>query len=132
MKNNINLIFNIISQTIYDKKGINILGLDVRDVSTITDYVIIAEGNVDRHVEAIGKAVIDALEQIGETPACVEGLQIGDWVVIDYIEIMVHLFMPGLRDKYQLEKLWKKGRIIDLNIITTPLLSDGYAKFSRK
>lgn len=119
MKNNINLIFNLIAQTIYDKKGMNILGLDVRGVSSLTDYVLIAEGSVDRHVKSIGSAIIDALMEVGETPAYVEGLQTGDWVVIDYIEIMVHLFMPGLRDKYQLEQLWRKGHILDLNIITS-------------
>src|SRR5688572_21562037 len=61
-------ILNRIAQAIFDKKGMNILGLDVRGVSTLTDYVIIAEGNVDRHVVAIASAVIDVLKKEGYAP----------------------------------------------------------------
>jgi ribosome-associated protein len=98
-------ILNRIAQVIFDKKGMNILALDVRGVSSLTDFVIIAEGNVDRHVSAIADAVIVALKEEGYQPIHTEGLQSGDWVVIDFLDIMVHLFMPGLRDKYRLEDL---------------------------
>lgn len=104
------------AQTIFDKKGINILALDVRGVSTLTDYVLIAEGNVDRHVMALGKEVIGVLEKEGEKPLYVEGLQSGDWVVIDYLDYMIHIFMPGLRDKYRLEELFREGKVVDLKI----------------
>ncbi len=109
-------VLNKIAQTIYDKKGMNILALDLRKFSTITDYVLIAEGNVDRHVIAIAKAVMDELKKLQERPFHVEGIHTGDWVVLDYLDIMVHLFMPGLREKYHLEELWKEGEIIDLTI----------------
>ena len=109
-------VLNRIAQTIFDKKGMNILGLDVRGVSTLTDYVIIAEGNVDRHVLAIADAIFDALKEDGYRPIHMEGHQSGDWVVIDFLNIMVHLFMPGLREKYRLEDLWKDGQILDFNI----------------
>ena len=109
-------ILNRIAQVIFDKKGMNILGLDVRGVSSLTDYVIIAEGSVDRHVIAIANAVIDTLKKEGVKPIHVEGLQTGDWVVIDFLDMMVHLFMPGLREKYRLEELWREGQILDLNI----------------
>jgi ribosome-associated protein len=132
MKNDPRTVLNLIAQTIYDKKGMNILGLDLRGASTITDYAIIAEGNVDRHVIAIAKAVIDAAGQIGEKTDHIEGVQFGDWVVIDFLDIMVHLFMPGLRDKYQLEKLWKEGAILDLNIVVTPVESEGYVRIREK
>jgi ribosome-associated protein len=111
-------LLNTIAQVIFDKKGSNILALDLRGVSTITDYVVIAEGNVDRHVIAIANAVEQALAEMGVKPVHVEGLQVGDWVVLDYLQVMVHLFMPGMRDKYQLEKLWKEGAIVDLQIET--------------
>lgn len=118
MKNDSLVILNAIAQAIFDKKGVNILALDVRGISTITDFVIIAEGNVDRHVVAVAQNIEEDLKKIGERPIYMEGLQHGDWVVIDYLDVMVHLFMPGLREKYQLEKLWKDGKIVDLNIIT--------------
>lgn len=111
-------LLNKIAQVIYDKKGMNILGLDVRGVSSLTDFVIIAEGNVDRHVSAIAHAVIDTLKEEGIKPLHVEGIQEGDWVVIDFLDMMVHLFMPGLREKYRLEDLWKNGQILELHIDT--------------
>jgi len=109
-------ILNLIAQVIYDKKGINILGLDVNGLSNIADFIIIAEGNVDRHVTAIARAVIEELREQGITPIHTEGLQSGDWVVLDYAGIMVHLFMPGYRERYSLEKLWSESKIVDLEI----------------
>lgn len=117
MKNDPLVLLNTIAQAIFDKKGVNILALDMRGFSTITDFVVIAEGNVDRHVIAIAQAVEEASEEIGEKPIHVEGLQSGDWAVLDYLNVMVHIFMPGLRDKYQLEHLWKEASIVDLNIV---------------
>jgi len=111
-----NLYLNAIAQTIFDKKGFNILALDIQDCSNLTDYVLIAEGNLEKHVTAIAQAVIDQLQKMGLKAERVEGLREGDWVVIDYVHIMVHLFKPGLRDKYQLEALWHKGQIVDLQI----------------
>ncbi len=107
---------NAIAQVIYDKKGFNIMALDVRGLSNITDFLLIAEGNVDRHVTSIGRAIIDELEKKGEEPVHAEGLKTGDWVVIDYGDIMVHLFSPNLRERYSLERLWDESKIVDLDI----------------
>lgn len=107
---------NLIAQTIFDRKGFNILALDVKEISSLTDYIVIAEGSVDRHVRAIAHAIIEQLEQSGLNPARVEGIGEGDWIVIDYVHIMVHLFKPGLRDRYQLEQLLREGKIVDLQI----------------
>jgi ribosome-associated protein len=109
-------MLNTIAQVIYDKKGFNILALDVKGVSSISDYIVIAEGNVDRHVAAIGKAIEDELREKGIKPVHVEGFKTGDWVVLDYSDVMVHLFMPGLREKYSLERLWNESKIVDLEI----------------
>jgi ribosome-associated protein len=109
---------NRIAQIIYDKKGVNILALDVRPVSQLTDYVLIAEGAVDKHVVAIAQTILTELKGKGQS-VLVEGLAHGDWVVLVLPHIMVHLFMPGMRDKYSLEELWKDGDIVDLNILTS-------------
>lgn len=106
-----------IAQIIYDKKGFNILALDVKEISSLTEYYLIAEGNVHRHVAALAKALIDDQEGQGFSPYHVEGLQTADWVVIDYGYIIVHIFDPELREKYALEELWRKAKLIDLNII---------------
>lgn len=107
---------NKIAQIIFDKKGSNILALDLRRVSSFADFVILAEGNVDKHVSAIARAIVEELKKIGLNPSYIEGLQQGDWAVLDYLDVMVHIFEPGLREKYRLEDLWKEGSIIDVKI----------------
>lgn len=108
-------VLNIIAQTVFNKKGFNILALDVRGISTLTDYFLIAEGNVDKHVIALAKEVIQRLKKEGDSPTHVEGLDQGDWIVVDYLEIVIHLFKPGLREKYRLEELWRDGKVVDLD-----------------
>ena len=107
---------DIIAQTIFDKKGFNILALDVREISTLTDYYVIAEGNVGRHVTAIAKAVIERLKNEGERTIHAEGLELGDWVVLDFTTVVVHLFQPGMRERYRLEELWQDAEVVDLGI----------------
>jgi ribosome-associated protein len=107
---------NAIAQVIYDKKGFNILALDVRGLSNITDFLLIAEGNVDRHISSIGRAIMDELAERGEEPVHVEGLKTGDWAVLDFVNITVHIFSPGLRERYSLERLWNESKIVDLDI----------------
>lgn len=110
---------NRIAQVIYDKKGFNILVLDVHEICTMTDYFIIAEGTVDRHVRAISQAIVDDFAGQGIGPLHIEGQQEGEWVVIDYGELVIHLFIPDLREKYALEELWREGRIVDVKIDTS-------------
>lgn len=106
-----------ISQVICDKKGFNILALEVGHFSSVTDYLIIAEGNVERHVMAIAQTIVSELrDQYGIRPHHVEGLHSGEWVLIDYSDILIHLFMPGLREKFQLETLWSDAKIVELNL----------------
>lgn len=117
---------NSIAQAIYDKKGMNILALDVRGISSLADYVIIAEGNIDRHVKALSYTIKDILHETGINPLYVEGEQTGDWIVMDYSDIVVHLFVPEFREKYELEKLWQKAKIIDLNITRRAPKDEGW------
>ncbi len=116
MQKDVFFLLNKISQSIFDKKGNNILALDVRPCQLLSDYVIIAEGSVDKHVVAIAHAVQKAIEEEGWTVSFMQGMQTGDWVVLDYGEIVVHLFVPQVREKYQLERLWQKSEIVDVVI----------------
>lgn len=109
-------ILNTIAQVIYDKKGFNILALDVQGLSSITNFLLIAEGNVDRHVSSIARAIVDGLKEKGEKPVQAEGLATGDWVVLDYGEVMVHIFSPSMRERYSLERLWSESKIVDIDI----------------
>ena len=111
-------VVNALAQTIYDKKGFNIMAMDARGISTLTDYFIFAEGNVNKHVQGISRAVEETARKLGNKPIHIEGDNVGDWIVIDCWQIMVHLFAPGVRESYQLESLWGDGKIIDLDIKT--------------
>lgn len=102
------------AKALVDKKAFNILILDVRNVCTMTDYFMIAEGNVDRHVQGLYRAVAEAMEQVGREPLHVEGTREGEWIVMDYGTIILHLFIPELRDYYRLEQLWNEGEIVDM------------------
>ncbi len=104
-----------IAQTIFDKKGSNIIAIDVKGISSITDYILIADGNVDRHVVSLAKEIQNVMREKGEKPAHVEGMEHGDWVVLDYFRVVIHLFLPEMRQKYQLERLWPDGKVMDLD-----------------
>lgn len=116
-KNESLLLLDVISQAIFDKKGSNIIAIDVRGISTMTDYYLIAEGNVERHVKAIHNSVVDAMESKGQPALFIEGVRESDWIVIDFGSIVVHLFIPEMREKYALENLWKDGKIVDVEIV---------------
>lgn len=105
-----------IAQAIYDKKGFNILALDVRGFSTLTDYYVIAEGNIDRHVRALSQTIQNVLDESGQSVLHIDGQKASDWIVMDYGDIVVHLFVPDLREKYALEQLWQEAKIVDLHI----------------
>lgn len=105
-----------IAQAIYDKKGFNILAIDVREFSSLTEYYIIAEGNVDKHVIAIAREIVDKQEADGHRAYHIEGLTQANWVVIDFGHIIVHILEPEFREKYALETLWRKGHVVDLKI----------------
>jgi len=105
-------------QIIFDKNGFNILTLDVRSISTMTDFFIIAEGNVDKHVQAIAKAISQHLEEEGLGPYHLEGYQEGGWIVIDALDVVIHLFTGSERQFYALEELWSKADIVDVPIQT--------------
>ncbi len=117
MTEDVKYILHLVAQALFDKQGMNILALDVRGLSTLTDYMIIAEGHVDKHVVALADHVISTLEKtVHLSPLHVEGEAAGDWIVIDYLDVMVHIFMPGLREQYALEQLWPEAKIVDVPI----------------
>ena len=125
MKNEVLNVLTCAVQAIYDKKGMNSLVLDLHEICTMTDYFIIAEGTVDRHTRAISHAVLDELAKLGEKPVHVEGEREGDWIVLDYVNFIIHLFTPEFRERYALERLWHKGKIVDIKIKLAETLTLG-------
>lgn len=116
MKKEEQKLLHAIAQAIYDKKAKNVIALDVRGICTMTDFFLIAEGTVERHVNALSDIVIEAMDKQGYAPIHVDGQPGGDWVVIDFGTIVVHIFVPELRDKYRLEELWGAGDLVELDV----------------
>ena len=93
-----------------EKKALNVKLLEVRGISSLTDYLLLASGTSDRHVQAVAEEVRVGLKQKHTTaPLAVEGLDDGRWVLIDYGDVMVHVFQPEVRDFYDLEGLWSEA-----------------------
>lgn len=89
-----------------DRKGTDLVVLDLRGISNATDYFVIVSGTSDIHVRSIAEHIIEELKQQGVRPDHVEGLRAGRWVLIDYIDFVVHVFHPAAREFYMLERLW--------------------------
>ena len=87
-------------------KGKEIVVLDVRDMTGMTDYMIIASGTSNRHVKSMADSVVMELKKRGELPLGVEGESSGDWILVDLGGVIVHVQMPETRAFYDLEKLW--------------------------
>jgi ribosome-associated protein len=89
-----------------DRKGADLLLLDLRGLSDATDHFLLVTGTSDTHVRSIADHIIEKLKDAGVRPSHVEGLRSGRWVLIDCIDFVVHVFHPAAREFYQLERLW--------------------------
>jgi ribosome-associated protein len=96
----------LVETALDEKKAKYIKILDVRNLSTITDFMVIASGNTDRQVNALAQHVIQQAKINGHQPLGEEGSQVGEWALIDLGDIIVHVMQPRIRDFYQLEKFW--------------------------
>ena len=91
---------------IEELKGQDVVELDVRKLTDVTDYLVIASGRSDRQVKAIAEHVVEKAKAAGVRPMGVEGLDRSEWVLVDLCDVVVHVMQPETRDYYQLEKLW--------------------------
>ena len=91
-----------------DKKGRDVVVLDMRDAVAYTDFLVIATGNTERQTQAIEDAIYRELKagEDGRTPERVEGKPESRWILMDYLDCIVHIFTPAARDYYRLETLW--------------------------
>lgn len=89
-----------------DRKAQQIVTLDLRGLSDATDFFILASGTSDAHVRGVADLVIERLAERGLHPHHVEGLPAGRWVLLDFVDFVVHVFHPETRAFYQLERLW--------------------------
>lgn len=94
------------AELLLDRKAEEVTLLDLRGISTATDYFIIATGRSATHVSSIADHMVDELKKEGVRPVGVEGLRGGRWVLVDYVDFVIHVFHPAAREFYQLERLW--------------------------
>jgi ribosome-associated protein len=99
----------VITDALADMKALQVKLLDVRGLTDIADFMVIASGTSDRHVRSVAQRVVEKVKEAGFRPLGVEGQQDGDWVLIDLSEVIVHVMLPRVREFYGLEKLWDTG-----------------------
>ena len=98
-----------------DHRANDVVLLSLAGVSDMTDYFLIASGTSDTHVRALGNSVLaDMKKETGQMAHHVEGLAQGRWVLLDYVDFVVHVFHPTLRNYYQIERLWADAASIPL------------------
>jgi ribosome-associated protein len=95
------------------------IALDVREVTSFADVVIVLSGRSDRQVRGIVDAIRASLREGGEKPLGIEGYNEGRWVLIDLADVIVHVFAPEVREHYDIERLWSDAQSIDLGLPTT-------------
>jgi ribosome-associated protein len=97
-----------------DRKAREVVALDVRALTSFADTFLLASGTSDRHVRAVADAVREQSERDGAPPLGVEGYEEGRWVLLDFADVVVHVFLPDAREYYDLDRLWGDAPRIDL------------------
>ncbi len=102
-------------ECIYEKKGEDVVGLDLREIASFTEYFVIATGGNQRQVQAIADEINEKLKkQFSARPVRIEGYNAAEWVLLDYGDFIVHIFGREARDFYDLARLWRDARKVDL------------------
>ena len=93
-----------------DKKALDVVVIDLNDVCSFTDNFVICTGTSTRHNQTIAEGIDERLRKIGARPLHIEGHKEGEWILLDYIDFVVHIFTAKSREFYDLERLWRAGK----------------------
>jgi ribosome-associated protein len=96
-----------------DKKALDVKILEITNISSIADYLVIASGQSDKQTQAIAESVRQGLKKFGKTTG-IEGLKEGNWVVIDYGDVIVHVFKEDIRRYYDLDSIWLEAPVVKI------------------
>ena len=99
----------------WEKKALELTVLDLREIASFTDFFVIATGTNKRQVQAISDEVVEQLKRSGTRAARVEGYQTAEWILVDYGDFVVHVFDDKARRFYDLERLWRESRRVDVS-----------------
>jgi ribosome-associated protein len=102
----------LVLDTLTDLKARDIVVMDVRGKTAVTDFMIVASGTSDRHVKAIAETVAFRAKEAGEQPLGTEGVREGEWALVDLNGVVVHVMLPKVRDFYNLERLWSAPAMV--------------------
>jgi ribosome-associated protein len=102
------------ARALLDRKAIDLVILEVKDLSSFTDYFLICSGNSDRQVQAIASHMEEKLGKEGIHPLGIEGKREGRWILLDYGDVVVHIFFHPVREFYDLERLWSEATRVEL------------------
>lgn len=105
------------AKAISSKKGLNIKLIEIGDISSLADYMVIATGTISTHVKAIADEVEYQLDEAGISVSHIEGYRSNSWILLDYVDVIVHIFSDEAREFYDLERLWQDGKEIDISDI---------------
>ena len=97
-----------------EKKAIDLVVLDLQDIASFTDYFVITSGANERQVQAIADGVSETLKKVGSPAARVEGYKTAEWILLDYGDFIVHVFEQKARSFYDLERLWRESKRVEL------------------
>ena len=97
-----------------EKKAINSVVLDLREIASFTDYFVITSGTNERQVQAISDEIVETLKKAGTAAARVEGYKTAEWILLDYGDFVVHVFDEKARAFYDLERLWRESKRVEL------------------
>jgi ribosome-associated protein len=103
-------------------KGEDLVVLDLREAADFADYFLVCSGNSDTHVRAVADAVYEGMKKAGQQPWHTEGTEARKWVLFDFIDVVVHIFLPSAREFYGLERLW--GDVPTEQIEDTPPVAE--------
>jgi len=105
-------LINTITDALLEKKAKDIVVLDVRDLTTLTDYFIVCHGTSDTQIGALANSVsVKTKEELGEAEWKKEGLEARRWIILDYVNVVVHIFSKEKRDFYGIERMWNDAEI---------------------
>lgn len=105
---------DLVVDALEEVKARDIVRLDVREMTTVTDYMVVASGTSNRHVKALADAVAEKARAAGHRPVGIEGEEGSEWVLLDLQDVLVHVMLPRVREFYKLEKLWMMRPAKDL------------------
>ena len=97
-----------------EKKSYDLVLIDVREATSIADYFVICSGRSDRQVQTIAQGIEENLAKLGIKPISIEGLSRGQWVLMDFSDVIVHIFYQPIREFYDLETLWAQAPRVEL------------------